>query len=333
MMRNLFFAFILCLFQLTAAHPVRSVEKIIMWGHKHGHTHHYIHEGFERAFKHLGFETYWFDDRDSIPPQFDFSNALFITEGQVDKKIPIRSDCYYVIHNCNTGKYQHFLDNGHAIILQVYTHDCLQRNEPSLSFCFHYDLKQPVIYMPWATDLLPHEIDEIKMRLPHITKNKTAQFIGTMNGGGFGNQMQISAFSRACNEDSISFNPRNAGSCSSEENIKLVQESFIAPALQGPWQCEKGYIPCRIFKNISYGALGITNSKTVYELFEGKIVYHEDPHQLFYDAKKCLEDWTLEKQYELMDLVRDKHTYLNRIESLFSFFEMVEQYQHKGMVS
>ena len=96
----------------------------------------------------------------------------------------------------------------------------------------------------------------------------------------------------------------------------------MAPALQGSWQCKQGYIPCRIFKNISYGALGMTNSKTVYELFEGKIIYNESAHQLFYDAQERLKTWTLEDQFALMDLVRDKHTYLNRIESLFSFFEM-----------
>ena len=33
----------------------------------------------------------------------------------------------------------------------------------------------------------------------------------------------------------------------------LIQESIIAPALQTDWQVEHEYIPCRIFKNISYG--------------------------------------------------------------------------------
>ncbi len=314
------------------SHPVRQVNKVVIWGHKlHSHTHSYIHWGFNRAFKHLGYDTYWFDKRDNVS-SFDFSNCLFLTEGQVDQHIPIRDDCYYIIHNCKKGKYHHLLNNGHAIILQVYTHDCLKRKEPSLAYCFHYDLKQPVIYMPWATDLLPHEIDDLKKQLPNIKRTNAAQFNGSAGGmGGFGNQKQLDAFKKACQECGHTFAIRNACSCSMEENIASIQQAYLAPALQGSWQCNQGYIPCRIFKNISYGAMGLTNSKTVYELLKGKIIYNENPHQLFYDAQEKLKTWTLEDQYELMDLVRDNHTYLNRIESLFSFFEMVDTHKEGAL--
>lgn len=314
-----------------ADHPVRHVTKVVLWGHKlHTHTHSYIHWGFYRAFKQLGYDTYWLDDRDSVA-HIDFTNSLFITEGQVHKGMPIRNDCYYIIHNCPAQRYQHLLNNRHAIILQVYTHDCLERNEPSFSLCFHYDLNQPIIYMPWATDLLPHEIDQIKQHIAQQTlKNNTAIFVGSIMGGFFGNQPEINAFKRAMHENGIQFQHGGVNNKSMEENVRLVQNALLAPAMQGAWQCRQGYIPCRIFKNISYGAMGITNSKTVYELFEGKIIYNDNPYQLGLDAVKRVKTWSLQDQYELMDLVKEKHTYLNRIESLFQFFEMVESYQ-KGV--
>ena len=56
-----------------------------------------------------------------------------------------------------------------------------------------------------------------------------------------------------------------------EENVKLIQESILAPAIQTDWQVENGYIPCRIFKNISYGKMGVTNNPTVNKLFNDKI--------------------------------------------------------------
>lgn len=167
-----------------AAHPVENVDRVIIWGHKlHSHTHSYIHWGFYRAFKQLGYETYWVDQRDNLGA-IDLKNSLFITEGQVDRGIPVRDDCYYIIHNCNAAPYQKLLKNGHAIILQVYTHDCLKRGEPSFSPCFHYDLNQPIIYMPWATDLLPDEIDQVKAKIAtRSPKQKTAVFVGTVAGG------------------------------------------------------------------------------------------------------------------------------------------------------
>lgn len=309
-------------------HPVRNVKKVVLWGHKlHSHTHSYIHWGFQRAYQALGYQTLWLDQHDHIA-NIDFSNALFITEGQVDRGIPIRDDCYYIIHNCRPDKYRHLLANGHAIILQVYTHDCLKRNEPAFDFCFHYDLAQPIIYMPWATDLLPHEIDAVKAQIAtKKEKNRTAVFVGSISYGEYGNQPQINDFQRACQERGITFSHGGVNSRSMEDNISMVQNALLAPAIQGEWQCRQGYIPCRIFKNISYGALGVTNSQTVYQLFNGKIVYDANAHQLCIKACEAVTNHSLEKQYELMDFVRDNHTYLNRIERLFSYFEMVSKYK------
>ena len=331
MKKPLIYLSILFLFMnlyVHADHPVRHVSQVILWGHPlHSHTHSYIHWGFQRAFQHLGYKTLWIDQRHNLT-NIDFSNSLFITEGQVDRGIPILEDCYYIIHNCKTDKYRHLLDNGHAIILQVYTHDCINRGEPAFSPCFHYDLNQPIIYMPWATDLLPHEIDEVKKQIStKKPKQNIATFVGSISQGHFGNKAQVNSFSAACKEHGITFQHGGVNSRTMEENITLVQNALLAPALQGLWQCEKGYIPCRIFKNISYGALGLTNSKTVYELLDRKIVFNENPYHLCHDAFKKLQNWSIENQYELMDLVRDKHTYLNRIELLFSFFEMVTEHK------
>jgi len=73
--------------------------KAIIWGHKlHSHTHSYIHSGYYRAFKSLGYDTYWFDSIDDIS-NFDFSNSGFFTEGQVTKNMPIRDDAKYITHH------------------------------------------------------------------------------------------------------------------------------------------------------------------------------------------------------------------------------------------
>lgn len=86
--------------QVSGSAQTGQCKKVVLWGHKlHSHTHSYIHWGFERAFKYLGYETYWFDGGDNVS-NFDFSGSLFITEGQVDQAIPLRDDCLYILHNC-----------------------------------------------------------------------------------------------------------------------------------------------------------------------------------------------------------------------------------------
>jgi len=308
--------------QVTTTVPIK---KVILWGHKlHSHTHSYIHWAFHRAFEHLGYETYWFDNKDDVS-KFDFSNSLFITEGQVDQKIPVREDCFYILHNCPSTKYHQLYAHGHAITLEVYTHDCLAKNVTKLDDYIYCNKASSIIYMPWATDLLPDEIDANKHSI--YPKTNEAVYIGTIWKGKFGNIKQIDPFKKAAQANKVKF--KHARRCSMEKNIEQVNNAYMAPAIQGSWQIEKGYIPCRIFKNISYGAFGITNSKTVYDLFHGKTIYNADTYQLFNDAKEKLDNLNVNELYELMDFVKEKHTYINRINHLLSFLETIYQNQNK----
>src|SRR5579862_6958447 len=100
---------------------LESFDRVVIWGHKlHSHTHSYVHKGFYDGFKHLGYSTYWFDNNDDVSA-FDFSNTLFLTEGQVDQNIPLRQDAIYLTHNCSSKKYQRLKQ----VYFQVYTNAVL----------------------------------------------------------------------------------------------------------------------------------------------------------------------------------------------------------------
>jgi hypothetical protein len=302
-------------------------KQVVVWGHKlHSHTHSYIHYGFVKAFKYLGYPTYWLDNKDDISTM-DFSETLFVTEGQVDQKIPIKNDCFYILHNCKLERYKDLFESGRVIIMQVYTHDVLTRNVKKIDECMYSDIENKTLYMPWATDLLPYEIDAIKSDLPAVKKDFVARFIGTCWGGTYGNIDKIDQFRRACDEYGIPFEITGGWqSCMNidpERNVDLIKNAYLAPVLVGQWQCENGYIPCRIFKNISYGQFGITNSETVYKLFNKKIVYNPDSYKLFYDAIEYAKNLDIKALYEQMDFVKNKHTYLNRIDTLLWFLKLV----------
>ncbi len=313
---------ILCLIFVCVASNAQETffSKVIIWGHPlHSHTHSYIHGAFYRAFKHLGYEVYWVDSLDAMH-NVDIHNALFITEGQVDADMPRRHDCYYILHNWDPENYWELFDDNRCILLQVYTNECLSYVTEKVDDYIYSNSKEKMIFMPWATDLLPYEIDDIKNGCnKKIKKDNAITWVGTIGDGRFGNQNELAVFKKACAENNILFNHRV--NVPEEEGISLIQTSCMAPAIQGSYQCEKGYIPCRIFKNISYGQWGITNNKTVYDLFKGKIIYNSDTYQLFYDAQEYIAQASIEELYELMDFVRNNHTYINRIETLLMFMK------------
>lgn len=307
--------------------PLLGFDKIIIWGHKlHTHTHSYIHYGFYRACTYMGYPTYWFDDNDDIS-QFNFSNSLFITEHQVDTKIPIRQDCFYVVHPHVKPQYDRVSALNRVVTLRVFVNEVLslphrEQYEPFV----YFDIPNRSIYLPWATDLLPEEIDRMKEKIKYIVPKKRVCYLGTIGHGGEGKNINtIKPFIRAAIKDGFEFisNDPWAHPLDPDSYVQITQESLLAPALQGEYQVNVGYIPCRIFKNISYGCMGITNSLRVWELFEGKIVYDANPRTLYRKAKNALDNHTLEKQYELMDFVKNRHTYINRVQALFEFIKRV----------
>lgn len=297
----------------------KRFDKVVIWGHKlHSHTHSYVMNGFYRTLKHIGINVYWFDDNDKIN-DVDFNRTLFITEGQVDKKIPITKNSFYVLHNCCDPKYKVLLESKNAMVLQVYTDDVLKYNLFKVDNCIYEDVSGKCLYQPWATDLLPDEIDANKISQQ---KEDVVWWVGTIGGGEFGNINEINPFKKACEENGIEF--RLAQNKSAEESVALIKKSYLAPAIVGTWQHRQGYVPCRIFKNISYGKMGITNSPRVHELFDKKIIHNNDTYKLYYDAEKYIKDMSQDELYSLMDLVKEKHTYINRINEILYFISKIK---------
>jgi hypothetical protein len=297
----------------------RKIKKVVIWGHLlDTHTHSYIHGAFFKAFKSLGYDTYWIGNNDDVSGM-DFNDTLFITESQVDSNIPIIKNSYYVLHNCSTEKYI----NGGCKCLNIQTLKENIRNNKSLgihlnNYTVLYKGGIDILYMCWGTDLLPDEID-----LNNAKNNSggCCVWIGTYGGGEskFENWSNLDPFFEMCkinNIDIININPWSKP-VSFEENIRLINNSYIAPAIQGKWQVDNGYIPCRIFKNISYGHYGYTNSKSVMDIFDGPLIYSPDIRDLF---NKIIENKNnnlhIDNLKYLMEEVKNKHTYINRINDI-----------------
>lgn len=308
---------------------VRSFEKVVIWGYKlYSHTNSYVHYGFFKAFKELGYDVFWFDDLDDVK-SFNFENSLFLTLGP-DKNIPLVENSIYILHNCFSSKYSSLKDSL-ILKLQTLTQDCFEpeRDSKQINNWAYYD-NEYVLYFPWATDLLPSEIDE---NIQHVSSNwinrsigKDITFVGTVDGFYIVEKFLMD-FAKAAKSYGFSLNLVNCWSnpLSIKDHIEIIKNSSLAPALQGSWQCQKGYIPCRIFKNISYGHWGITNNYYVYELFNKKITYDSDPCSLLLRSYDKICNLKLDEQIELMKFVRDNHTYINRVNVLLQFINILEK--------
>lgn len=317
--------------------------KIIIWGYPlHSHTHSYIHDAFYKAFKFLNYDTYWFDDN-NYPEDFDWNDCLFWTEGFADKNIPLNKSSVYFVHVCpdpakyiNAGvkkfidvRYNHLWHNDH-----VYKYTLDKTQVESIGPACYYESKKyektavindyhnywtddyDKIYITWATNLLPHEFNFDDIEYP---REKKIYFSGNLSGSGrCENLSMFTPFIRECEKNNIEFihNDPFSNPLSDEEVIYRTKTSILGVDIRGPEHIKNGYVPCRVFKSISYGHLGMTNSSEVSKELDGNCLYQPNTSQLFYDAMHMrLDHKFIEK---CMNYVKDNHTYLNRIESILS---------------
>lgn len=328
-----------------------SFKNYVVFGFKNSyHTHSHIHEAIFRALKYMGKQVEWLDEYDDLSKR-DFSNTLFITEHIAARPIPLRNDCVYLVHGGLSDNYIQAKLSGYNMytwnVYHDFSHSCGSEgillkdwnpNTPELTEKiwvdedFTYYPKEKHMNFRWATDLTPPEIEANKTGAKLLnTDSKVINWVGTF---WHVNEKEIGEFRRACADNRIDFRHFGAGQAngdghlgngkvvSIEKNIQLVRESYFGPAIVGSHHITEGYSPCRIFKNISYGQFGVTNSKRVNEIFSNKLIYNPDCYKLFYEAKERLQSMKIEELYSLMDEVSQKHTYINRLNSIFRVLDL-----------
>lgn len=307
-----------------------TFNKVIVWGHKLGdprlsNTFSFIHDSWNKTFSYLGYETLWLDNNDDIS-NINFDNCLFLTEGQVEQNMPVNNTSKYVLHNCNLDKYNSIISN--CLNLQVYTKDCLTRNvqkmdEPLTCYqpepdneTLQHGCNNRTIYQTWATNLLPHEIDAVDLikKTHNVTKHNKLYWVGSICDGEQGNITELQELTLACTKRNISF---VHAKLPNDKQSQAIQLSKISPAIQGHWQVDKHYVPCRVFKNISFGRMPLTNNKIVSEIFDDKIIYDSNIENLIEEGIKfeSSADYS-EIMTNLINEVKNKHTYINRIDSI-----------------
>ena len=297
-----------------------DIEKCrwVIWGAKDDRdTFSHIHEAFLRALRYLEKDVVWLDANDDILT-IDFSNSLFLGMNCSLQGLPQRKDCFYVIHNILGDPWLPYFDGlkllayGLHVSTNTYSSEVMELAPQAF-----FEPSARSLQFRWGTDLLPHEIEANKPTRAFNSDSRVFNYIGTVDGE---KNAQLQNFIRACRENGIEYRQYGGSGgfkiVSAEEHVQLVKVSYLAPAIQGMDQVNQGYVSCRLFKNISYGQMGLTYSKYAQELFEGGLIYNPDAYQLFYDAKERLQTMPVKELHDLMDIVARDHTYLNKISAI-----------------
>jgi len=299
---------------------IEKFNKVVVWGLKtQEHTHAYIHRHFFSTLEKLGASVVLVDDRRENEDILE-SNDLVIAVDVSSSHLPIRDTVYYCLHNCSDDIHRR-IDPSRNIRLQTYTNSAELAGQMWDQVTF-FDGKNRILFQPWATDLLGNEFEE-----PILEPVGNVVFwVGSIWNDRLdrGNVNEIEMLKDVLEKRNIRF--IHLQGISDSLNIKYVRRSLIAPAIAGRWQVENNYLPCRMWKNISYGQLGVSNVRKLDDIFNDCTVKGQSIEELIDNTLSLPLNRYRDMIYEQQEIVKSHHTYVNRLLNIIRAFEAVENY-------
>lgn len=250
------------------------IERLVVWGGVHdGNSLSWIWRAFHDNARKLGVASVWVEDEsESYRPQAgDTVLAANVWDRHIGEAVP---GVDYVLHNVSAERpLRQTVEPEHLLGLQVWTDDA--RGEDWGPFR-RYDRRSRTLYQPWGTDLLAEEF----MEPVYNPRSREAVFVGSVwsehyEGVEQGNRGVIRELEAVLARHGLTLTPAIAPAgvprmqLSNDENVEAVRAARLAPAFAGDWQVSKNLIPCRALKNVSYGALGLTNIPAFQQLYGG----------------------------------------------------------------
>tara|TARA_Y100000992_G_scaffold291539_1_gene248059 strand:+ start:9104 stop:10078 length:975 start_codon:yes stop_codon:yes gene_type:complete len=317
-------------------------QKVIIWGFKPENgvlknTISYVWNSFYLAFKYLDYDVHWFPNEKI--DNFDFSNCIFISEAYDDSEMPLNKTSVYFVHcaydpSRYIGKVKKFIDmryNLKKIDHPNYVYELDKEKtkmdkgcyyEPSTNQTINFKNKKvsyeiedfDKVYIGWATNLLPNEINEEDV---YYTRSNDVYFLGSLSSDGkYANVKLIEEFGNECKKNNIGFGVNSfvQNQLSEEDYIRICKESLLGFDVRCENDVEWGRIPCRLYKNMSYGHLGLTNCYEAYKELDEHCLYRDNPVDLFYAAMEKKDDYEFIK--DGLNYIKEYHTYVNRVQSL-----------------
>lgn len=305
-----------------------KIKRIVIWGLKYRyHTQRHIYSAFYRAAKKIGYETIWLEDSPCNTKLIRSGDLIFAQDpvGKMvpekfkfeDYNIPVRDDVFYCLHNMKSV-FTDKLNQKQVLYLQVFRKDLLAKapNAEKWNSATYFDYESRTLFQPWGTNLMPEEFKK-----PTFYKNKKMFWVGNVwnDKNNHGNLNEISELKGVLDKYNIRFIKIKV--VPDFLHIFLIRHSRIAPAIGGAIQVENDYLPCRMFKNISYGQLGFSNIKKFNELLGDASVYSENLEEM---VKKVL---TLSPE-EYKNIIKQQqaviknYTYKNSWENIFRAFNL-----------
>ncbi len=298
---------------MTDRHKLLPYKNFVLWGLRSNinDTFRYIHEHFYRMASELNLPVVWVDDLKENAHVIKKDPLVFCSNRSA-KFLPAVKGAHYCLHNMDEigSLHQELDDKGiNNIRLQVFTNAALNRTEKWNETTF-FNPQTKTLYQPWGTDLLPWNfLSPTKYRIPVVF------WIGSIwnNDLDQGNLKEIETLRENLKKQAIFF--KHIPGASDKLNIRLMRLSRFAPAVAGKWQVENNYLPCRLFKNVSYGQFAVTNVPYFKNIFGDSAIIETDISTLIEKAMSLnMREYTERIRYQQSRIINQG--YITKLDNI-----------------
>ena len=287
------------------------------------HTNSYFFEGFYIAAKYLNLSAYWIDNQKDLENIVD-DKTIVLCEGSYFPDLNRELNCKYVLHSVPSHWLEKFKDlslRKKALHLDLFKNKALKYS--LIDDLTYFDEKEFTLYQPWAGNLMPSEIIDIDY-LKNIDY-KYSYYIGLLYGDGCQKANHLNNY---LSESKYRTKIKCVTGASHSTTQELTLKSSLCLDIRYDHHLEIGYVPCRIFKTLSFGREIYVNSKYI------KKYLKDIPHVKYYENGECLknqydkfcsmnrtmrENFYREKLYTL-NKIKEKHTFVNRLNNIMRVF-------------
>ena len=254
-----------------------------------------VHHGLALACTRLDLEVIWTEDLSDIRN----SDIIFAEAKYVDVLGDL-TQYHKVILHAEPSAFKYIVNNfPNVYFWENYKGTLSKEGWENIAPLTFYNEGYRSIQMPWASDVFEKKEENVKL------ETNTTYYVGNFS---------TDALSKAKLLKTPLFKFFRVGGVSFDIARQFVKRSEFTFDVRNNHCIEYGFIPCRIFKNFSYGKVCFTNSSHISEVFS--IPLYNDLDQLlgyigdFRDGK--LDGLVCELQHNMLSY----HTYLNRISAL-----------------
>ena len=254
-----------------------------------------VHHGLDRACHRLGIDVLWTEDLSCIR-----NSDIIFTEAKYIVALGDLNNYYKVILHAEPVDYPYIVDNfSNVFFWENYKGNLSKTGWEKIGPLTYYNNGYRSIQMPWASDVFEPIEEDV------FVEENTCYYVGNFS---------TDALDKAKKLRSRSFKFYRVGGVSFEAARQYVKRSEFTFDVRNDHCIEYGFIPCRIFKNYSYGKICFTNSSHIAQVFSIPYYYNNDT------LLSCLADFRSGSLDERLRYLQNdmlcNHTYLSRMNTL-----------------